>query len=104
MIQVKTQSQSSFDNIKATVANIQKLNDPTIQKQQSDSNIAKQKSAVNDAQNAVKNANDDLSSLNNGLELTKKDYEAQIQQQQFTIANLTNTIEINKANLEYLKR
>lgn len=103
MNSIVSQSQSSYSSIQSTIATIKTLNDPTVQKQQSDNTIEQKKSAINDQQTSIDNAENDLKSLQNSLDLTKQNYANQFTQADSTLKNLENTLALNQANLDYVK-
>ncbi len=104
MLQVVSGAQGSFTQIESTLANLKTVSDPALQKLQSDNNISKQQSAINDAKTALNTAKNDLVSLQNNLDLTTANYKNQIKQQEFSIQNLINSLATNKANLSLIQQ
>ena len=103
MQQSVSTSQQNLTNITTTNATITKLNDPTLIKQQSDSNIAKQELQVKSTQDQLSKLRSSLNDLQNNLVYKTSQYASQIQQKQFAIDSAKSSISINEANLAYLK-
>lgn len=104
MLNIKTQSQSSYDTIKTSIANIKTLTDPDLIKRENANSVANQLNTIDNLENTITTMGNDLESLKLSLELMKKEYEAKVSQASFNIKNLENSLELNKANYEYAKR
>lgn len=102
MLQVVNQAQTNLSSIQSATVNIQKLTDPTLQKQQNTNDIATAQSKINDINSTISSDNNDLISLNNKLTFTSWDYDNQIKQANFSIQNLQNNLDTNKANLDFI--
>jgi hypothetical protein len=103
MQQFVSASQTNLTNITSTNANITKLSDPTLIKQQSDSTVAKQELQVQTLQAALTKQKNALSDLQNSLNYKTSQYVGQIQQKQFAIDSAKSAISISEASLTYLK-
>jgi multidrug resistance efflux pump len=103
MQQYVSSSQQNLTNITSTSADITKLSDPTLIKQQSDSNIAKQTLQVKTLQDALIKLKNSLNDLQNNLEYKTSQYESQIEQKQFSIDSAKTNVSVSEANLSYLQ-
>ncbi|MDD2745813.1 MAG: HlyD family efflux transporter periplasmic adaptor subunit [Candidatus Gracilibacteria bacterium] len=122
MLSIKSQAQSAYDTIQNSKANILKLSDPLLIKQQGQNNIEKQKLTISDLEIAIanydrdyksalanlkntqKNLENDVVSLRNTLLLTKKNYDAQFAQTAANITNLKSTLAVNIASADFVKK
>lgn len=104
MVQVWSQSQSSYNGIQTTLVNVAKITPEDIKNSQSQSTIAQKQSSINTQELTIKNLQNDLDSATKTLEYTRNDYETKIKQQEFTIKNLENSLALNRENKNYLVR
>ncbi|MDD2891640.1 MAG: biotin/lipoyl-binding protein [Candidatus Gracilibacteria bacterium] len=100
---ITSASQSSLSAIKTTIANIDKLTDPTLIKASNDNALSTKRQSIADQEFALEQAERDLIKLQSDMIYSASTYDAQIVAQDISIQDAQNSFKYNEANLELLR-
>ncbi|HBA44612.1 TPA: hypothetical protein DEG21_03170 [Patescibacteria group bacterium] len=106
-----TSAQTTYNTIKSTITNIEKLTDPEVKKAQSTNTINSKKQSISDTEIALdklKNTTsiqlqNDLDKLYSDREYSANNYSSQIKQKNLDITSAVNSLEYAKESLKVVQ-
>ncbi len=100
---ITSSSQSSLSAINNTLANINKLSDPLLQKASSNDILTTKKQSITDQESAIAQSQRDLAKIQNDMAYSSDTYDAQITSNDLDIANAEAALKYAQESLRLLQ-